>query len=103
MIEVKTYATAFKSPPPPFVNITITPAASQRKVNNRMRNAIKAAAQASLKELKALANHNGQLHFLDANDPASKLSAFSAPTEDYENNTKLAYASLFTAKKLKST
>lgn len=38
---------------------------------------------------------------LDSKSPGAQLAAFSAPVEGYDNDTKLAYGAIFTAKKLK--
>lgn len=83
---------------------TPTTTIKRKKTSRRpqIKDAVKVAAQSSLDEINA---QLGSVYssYLGPEDPAFKLSTFSAPQNDYENGTKLAYAALLAAKKLKTT
>lgn len=80
--------------------------AKTTKQNSRVRIAVHQAAQEGFDAVKELFDKKekeiiatGQT--LEEKSPGALLAEFSAPVDEYENNTKLAYGALIAAKKLK--
>lgn len=88
--------------------ISVSAGNNKKRPNTKIRLAVRKAAEEGLnavvdlyekREKEILQNGN----VLEEKSPGAMLAKFSAPVEGYENDTKLAYGALFTAKKLKET
>lgn len=85
-----------------------TTVGSKKRPNPKMRLAVRKAAEEGFNAVVDLYEkrekeilQKGEV--LEDKSPGAMLAKFSAPVEGYENETKLAYGALFTAKKLKET
>uniref|UniRef100_A0A336L1K8 CSON003537 protein n=1 Tax=Culicoides sonorensis TaxID=179676 RepID=A0A336L1K8_CULSO len=76
--------------------------------NINIRSAVRKAAEEGLQAIIDLYEKRekeivAKGDILEDKSPGAQLAAFSAPVAGYDNDTKLAYGALYTAKKLKQT
>lgn len=78
----------------------------RKKKNSTMRKALREAARRGLEAMQNLYENveptlKRKGFVLGPNDPATKLSLFSAPDDQFGTSARAAYAALFAAKRLK--